>query len=84
MPKFLGTNQISLELFFLEIFLVILCKTMSAGSSQHSVRQRIEEGIVAFRARIANRQAIPERNVVRADVLVAPMDVIDDIIQTYH
>jgi hypothetical protein len=84
MPKFLGTNQISLELFFLEIFLVILCKNMSAGSSQHSVRQRIEEGIVAFRARIANRPAIPERNVVRADVLVAPMDVIDDIIQTYH
>jgi hypothetical protein len=57
---------------------------MSACSSQRRVRQRTEEGIAASRARIANRQAILERNVVRADVLVAPLDVIDDIIQTYH
>jgi hypothetical protein len=27
---------------------------------------------------------ILEMTVVRADVLVAPLDVIDDIIQTYH
>jgi hypothetical protein len=81
--KFLGTNQTSLELF-LAIFLVIPCRTMTADSSQRKVQQRTEEGIATTRARIANRQAIPERNVVRADVLVAPLDVIDDIIQTYH
>lgn len=57
---------------------------MSAGSSQYVVRQRIEEGSTVSRAKIANRPTIPERNVVRADVLVAPLDVIDDIIQTYH
>jgi hypothetical protein len=47
---------------------------MSTSSSQHRVRQRIEEGIVASRARIGNWPVIPERNVVRADVLVAPLD----------
>lgn len=43
-----------------------------------------EEGIAASRARIASRPVIPERNVVRSDVLVAPLDVINDIIQTYN
>jgi hypothetical protein len=38
---------------------------MSSGSSQHRVRQRTEEGIAATRARVENRQAIPERSVVR-------------------
>lgn len=27
---------------------------------------------------------IPERNIVRADVMVAPLDVINDIIQIYN
>jgi hypothetical protein len=36
------------------------------------------------RARIANMLVIPERNVVRDDVMVAPFDVINDIIQTYN
>ncbi len=53
---------------------------MSASSSQRKVRQRTEEGIVATRARIENRQAISKRNVVRADVMVAPLDIIADII----
>jgi uncharacterized membrane protein YkvA (DUF1232 family) len=43
-----------------------------------------KESIAATRARIENRQAIPERNVVLADVMVAPLDIIPDIIQTYH
>jgi len=43
-----------------------------------------KESIAATRARIENRQAIPERNVVLADVMVAPLDIIADIIQTYH
>jgi hypothetical protein len=57
---------------------------MYVGSSQRRVRQRIEEGIAASKARITNRPIILERNVVRANVLVAPLDVINDIIQTYH
>jgi len=57
---------------------------MSAGSSQRRVCQRTEAGLAANRARIENRQAISERNVVRADVMVAPLDIIADIIQTYH
>jgi hypothetical protein len=32
---------------------------MFAGSSHHGVRQRTEEGVVASRARIANRPVIP-------------------------
>jgi hypothetical protein len=49
---------------------------MSAGSSQRRVHQRTEAGLVANRARIENRQAILERNVVRADVMVAPLEII--------
>jgi hypothetical protein len=57
---------------------------MSASSSQRRVWQRTEEVIAASKAKIDNKQAIPERNVVRADVMVAPLDIIADIIQTYH
>jgi hypothetical protein len=31
-----------------------------------------------------NRPVIAERNVVRADIVVAPLDSIQEIIQTYH
>jgi hypothetical protein len=31
-----------------------------------------------------NRAVIPERNVIRTDLLVAPLDSINEIIQTYH
>jgi hypothetical protein len=40
--------------------------------------------VVASRAKILNRPIILERNVVRDDILVAPLDVINEIIQTYH
>jgi hypothetical protein len=42
--------------------------------------QRTEEGNVASRAKIANRPIIPQRNVVRDDVMVAPLDFINEII----
>jgi hypothetical protein len=64
--------------------LVIIFRTMSAGSPQCKVRQRIEEDVVASRAKIMNRPIIPERNVIRADIMVAPLDDIHQIIQTYH
>jgi hypothetical protein len=35
-------------------------------------------------AKIENRQAVPERNVLRADVMVAPLDFIADIIRDNH
>jgi hypothetical protein len=57
---------------------------MSASSSQRRVRRRTEEGSTASRSKIANRPIIPERNVVRADVMVAPLDVTREIIQTYN
>jgi hypothetical protein len=31
-----------------------------------------------------NRSVIAKRNVVRADIMVPPLDSIHDIIQTYH
>jgi hypothetical protein len=40
--------------------------------------------VAAFRARIMNRTVIPERNVIRTDHLVAPLDSINEIIQTCH
>jgi hypothetical protein len=44
----------------------------------------LEEGIAAFRAKIANRLVIPKRNVVRTDIMVTPLDVISEIRQTYN
>jgi len=60
------------------------CRIMSAGSPQCKVRQRTEEDVTAFRARIMHRAVIPERNVIRANIVVAPLNDIQEIIQTYH
>jgi hypothetical protein len=57
---------------------------MSTSSSQRRVQQRIEEGNAASRAKVANMPVIPEQNVVRTDIMVAPLDVISEIIQTYN
>jgi hypothetical protein len=56
---------------------------MSAGSPQRKVQQRIEGDRTALRAKIMDRPVIAERNVVRS-IIVAPLDSIHDIIQTYH
>jgi len=60
------------------------CRTMSAGSPQRRVRQRTEGDRAALRAKIMDRPVIAERNVVRLDIMVAPLDSIHDTIQTYH
>jgi len=83
---FFGTNK---YLIFLRIFLAYLvgnyfCKIMFADNPQRRVRQRTEEDVAAIRARIMNRAVIPERNVIRTYLLVAPLDSINEIIQTYH
>jgi hypothetical protein len=61
-----------------------LCRIMSIDSPQWRVRQRTEDDVAAFRARIMNRAVIPKRNVIRTDLLVAPLDSINEIIQTHH
>jgi hypothetical protein len=60
------------------------CRIMSAGSPQCRVRQRTKGDRAALRAKIIDRPVIAERNVVRSDILVAPLDCIHDTIQTYH
>jgi hypothetical protein len=57
---------------------------MSADNSQCRVRQRADEARAASLAKIENRQAVLERNVLRANVMVAPLDFIADIIRDNH
>jgi hypothetical protein len=57
---------------------------MTSGCSQRKVRQRTKGGIAATRDRMENRQVIPERNIVRADIMVAPLDFIAEMIQANH
>jgi hypothetical protein len=57
---------------------------MSAVSPQRKVRQRTEGDMATLKAKIMDRPVIAERNVVRADIMVAPLDSIHKIIQTYH
>jgi hypothetical protein len=57
---------------------------MSAGSPQRRVHQRTEGDRTALRAKIMDRNVIVERNVVRLDIMVAPLNSIHNIIQTYQ
>jgi hypothetical protein len=57
---------------------------MSADSSQHRVRQRTEEAQATSLVKKENRQAISERNILRVDVMAAPLDYIAEIIRDNH
>jgi hypothetical protein len=57
---------------------------MSTISSQRRVRQRTEEEQSAFQAKIMDRNVLAKRNVVRADIMVPPLDSIYETIQTYN
>jgi hypothetical protein len=57
---------------------------MSSGNSQRRVRQRTDEGIAATRARMESRQVISGRNIVRANVMIASLGFIDQMIQDNH
>jgi hypothetical protein len=57
---------------------------MSTGSPQYRVSQRTEGDRTALRAKIMDRTVTAKRNVVCSDIMVAPLDSIHDIIQTYH
>jgi len=86
-PNYYRYNaDFSFELTRFNIFVIFLqiFRKMSCGSSQRRVRQRTDAGLAATRARIESRQVIPERNIVRADVMVAPLDFIAQIIQENH
>jgi hypothetical protein len=72
------------DFFFGNIFFAFCFKKMSSGSSQRKVRQRTEEGIAATRARMENRQVILDRNILRVDITVAPLNFIAQMIQDNH
>jgi hypothetical protein len=57
---------------------------MSTGSPQRRVRQRTVGDRVALRVKIMDGAVIAEGNVVRSDIMVAPLDSIHKTIQTYH
>jgi hypothetical protein len=57
---------------------------MSAGSPPCRVRQRTVEDRTAIQAKIMDRTVIAERNVIRSDIMVPPLDSIHAIIQTYN
>jgi hypothetical protein len=57
---------------------------MSAGSPPRRVRQRLVEDKAEFQAKIMDCSVIAERNMLRADIMVPPLDNILDNIQTYN
>jgi hypothetical protein len=81
---FVILTRIFLEYFSLENSCWIFCRIMSADSPPRRVRQRLVEDRAAIQAKIMDRSVIAERNVLRADVMVPPLDNILDIIQTYN
>jgi hypothetical protein len=57
---------------------------MSVDSPQRRIRQRTEGDLVALIAKIMDKIVIAEWNVDPADIMVAPLDSIHEIIQTYY
>lgn len=55
---------------------------MSVGSPQHKVRQRTVEDRATLQAKTMDRTVIAERNVIRSDIMVLPLDSIHAIIHT--
>jgi hypothetical protein len=78
------TNNIISSGLFLANLVGLFCRIMSAGSPQSRVRQRTEGDRAALRAKIMDLPVTAERNVVRSNIMVAPLDSIHDTIQTYH
>jgi hypothetical protein len=62
----------------------LLCRIMSTGSPQRRVRQRTVEDRATLQAKTMDRTVIAERNVIRSDIMVPPLDSIHAIIQTYN
>jgi hypothetical protein len=81
---FVILTRIFLEYFSLENSCWIFCRIMSGGSPPRRVRQRLVEDRAAIQAKIMDRSVIAEWNILRADIMVPPLDNILDIIQTYN
>jgi hypothetical protein len=62
----------------------LFCRIMSVGSPQRRVRQRTEGDRAAIKIKIMDSPVIAERNVVRSEIMVSPLDSIHETIQTYH
>jgi hypothetical protein len=75
----------NLTRFFLEYSCWFsFCRIMSAISSQCRVRQRIEAEQNEIQEKIMDRTVIAERNVVRVDIMVPPLNSIHETIQHYQ
>jgi hypothetical protein len=81
---FVILTRIFLEYFSLDNSCWIFYKIISAGSPPRRVRQRLVEDRAAIQAKIMDRSIIAEWNVLRADLMVPPLDNILGIIQTYN
>jgi hypothetical protein len=81
---FVILTKIFLEYFSLGNSCWIFCRIMSAGSPPRRVRQRLVEDRAAIQAKIMDHSVIAERNVLRVGIMVPPLDIILDIIQTYN
>jgi len=81
---FVILTRIFLEYFSLENSCWNFCRNMSASSPPRRVRQRLVEDKAAIQAKIMDCSVIAEWNVLRADIMVPPLDNILDIIQTYN
>jgi hypothetical protein len=86
LPNFCYPNK---NFFFVDIFFGknscwFFCRIMYAISSMCRVCQRTEEEQSAFQAKIMDCNVLAERNVVRVDIMVPPLDSIYETIQTYN
>jgi len=77
---FVILTRIFLEYFSLDNSCWIFCRIMSAGSPPRRAHQRLVEDRAAIQAKIMDRSIITERNILRADIMVPPLDNILDII----
>jgi len=84
LPNFCYPNKNIFGIFFWQNFLLDFSRIMSAGSPPHRGRQRTVEDRAAIQAKIMDRTVIAERNVLRSDIMVPPLDNILAIIQTYN
>jgi hypothetical protein len=82
---FANLRRFFFGLFFLEYSCWFsFCRIMSAISSQRQVRQRTEAEQNEIQAKIMDRTVIAEWNVVRVDIMVAPLNSIHETIQHYQ
>jgi hypothetical protein len=84
MPDFLCELTRCFLNYYWQILLVTFAEScLLAVHNAESNRGQREIG-QPFEKKIMDRPVITERNVVQSDIMVAPLDSIQDTIQTYH